>query len=215
MIWVIVLQGQNNNAKFFELEHNAPGTKARAGSLHTDHGTIKTPVFMPVGTQGAVKAISPRELNGMNTPIILGNTYHLYLRPGKEVITEFGGLHKFIGWDKAILTDSGGYQIFSLHELRKIKEEGAYFSSHIDGSKHFFSPENVVEYQRTLGSDIVMVLDECTPYPCTFEQAKKSMDLSARWAKRCKEAFAGSEPLWGHRQFLFGIAQGSMFPELR
>lgn len=209
------LQDGKATNKFFELKHNAPGTKARAGLLHTGHGTIATPVFMPVGTQGAVKAISPRELVSMKTPIILGNTYHLYLRPGKEVITEFGGLHKFIGWDKAILTDSGGYQIFSLHELRKIKEEGAYFRSHIDGSKHFFSPENVVEYQRILGSDIVMVLDECTPYPCTFEQAKKSMDLSARWAKRCKDAFAASEPLWGHPQFLFGIAQGSMFPELR
>ena len=200
---------------FFTLEKAPEGQGPRAGFLETGHGRINTPVFMPVGTQGTVKALDQRTLNEMETPIILGNTYHLYLRPGDKVINHFGGLHKFMNWDRAILTDSGGYQVFSLQELRKLKETGVEFKSHIDGSKHFFSPEKVVDIQRNLGSDIVMVLDECTPYPATIDQAVKSIELSLKWAKESKKAFENSEPLYGHRQFLFAICQGSMYKDLR
>jgi queuine tRNA-ribosyltransferase len=200
---------------FFNLKHRSKDSKARAGLLATDHSEIPTPVFMPVGTQATVKALQPRELHEIGSPIILGNTYHLYLRPGTEVINHFGGLHKFMNWDKSILTDSGGYQVFSLKELRKLTENGVEFQSHIDGSRHLFTPEKVVEIQRTLGSDIVMVLDECTPYPATKEEARKSIDLSAHWAERSKTAFQNTQPLWEHRQFLFSIGQGSMYPEMR
>jgi queuine tRNA-ribosyltransferase len=200
---------------FFNLELTANDCKARTGTITTGHSIIKTPVFMPVGTQGAVKALEQRELLEMDTSIILGNTYHLYLRPGTDVISHFGGLHKFINWGNSILTDSGGYQVFSLQELRKLKEGGVEFRSHIDGSKHFFSPEKVVEIQRILGSDIVMVLDECTSYPSEYHEAKKSMDLSLKWAKASKTAFDNSEPEYEHEQFLFSIGQGSMYPDLR
>jgi queuine tRNA-ribosyltransferase len=202
-------------AEFFSLIETSKDNKARAGLLKTDHSEIPTPVFMPVGTQATVKALQPRELHEIGSPIILGNTYHLYLRPGTEVINHFGGLHKFMNWDRSILTDSGGYQVFSLKELRKLTENGVEFQSHIDGSRHLFTPEKVVEIQRALGSDIVMVLDECTPYPATKEEARKSIDLSAHWAERSKIAFENSKPLWGHRQFLFSIGQGSMYPEMR
>lgn len=200
---------------FFQKVATAQDSKARAGILTTDHGIIETPIFMPVGTQGAVKAIEHRELNENGVQIILGNTYHLYLRPGNEVLQSFGGLHKFNSWDKPILTDSGGYQVFSLKDLRKITEKGVEFRSHLDGSKHIFTPENVIETQRIIGSDIMMPLDECTPYPSTFEYAKKSADMTVRWAKRNKEAFDTTLPRYGHKQFLFGIGQGSIFPELR
>lgn len=189
--------------------------KARAGKLDTGHGAIETPVFMPVGTQGSVKAIEHRELEGIDARIILGNTYHLYLRPGTELIHAAGGLHKFIGWNRAILTDSGGYQVFSLNELRTIEEKGVTFKSHIDGSAHVFTPESVVGIQRELGSDIMMVLDECAPFPCDHEYAYKSNELTVRWAERCKREFERSEPLYGHSQALFGIVQGSIYPEIR
>jgi len=200
---------------FYKLLHTSKDSKARAGMLLTDHSEIPTPVFMPVGTQATVKALEPRELHEIGSPIILGNTYHLYLRPGTEVINHFGGLHKFMNWDKSILTDSGGYQVFSLKELRKLTENGVEFQSHLDGSRHLFTPEKVVEIQRVLGSDIVMVLDECTPYSATKQEARISIDLSAHWAERSKTAFKYSQPLWGHRQFLFSIGQGSMYPEMR
>lgn len=199
----------------FELLKTNDNTKARAGLLRTDNGIIETPIFMPVGTQGTVKALEQRELIELGAQVILGNTYHLYLRPGLEVIKHFKGLHKFISWDKPILTDSGGYQVFSLQDLRKLSEEGVAFKSYIDGSNHFFSPENVVTAQRIFGSDFVMVLDECTPFPAEKQVALKSMELSARWAKRAKKEFSESESLWGHRQFLFSIGQGSMYPDLR
>jgi queuine tRNA-ribosyltransferase len=189
--------------------------KARAGNLETGHGVVETPVFMPVGTQGSVKAIEPRELEGMDARIILGNTYHLYLRPGTDLIQTAGGLHKFIGWNRAILTDSGGYQVFSLHELRSIEEEGVTFKSHIDGSAHVFTPESVVGIQRELGSDIMMVLDECAPFPCDREYASRSNDLTLRWAERCRSEFERSKSLYGHPQALFGIVQGSIYPEIR
>ncbi len=189
--------------------------KARAGIVTTDHGDIETPIFMPVGTQGSVKAIEQRELEEIGAQIILGNTYHLYLRPGTEILGAAGGLHKFIRWDKPILTDSGGYQVYSLTELRKIEEAGVTFKSHLDGSTHFFSPESVVHVERQIGADIIMVLDECTPYPCDRQYATTSNELSVRWAERCKETF-GSEPaLYGHSQALFGIVQGSTYPDIR
>lgn len=202
-------------SNFFQLEKTDPNSKARLGKLYTDHGEIPTPIFMPVGTQGSVKALQQRELYELDAKIILGNTYHLYLRPGTEIMEHFGGLHKFMGWDRPILTDSGGYQIFSLKELRKITEKGAEFRSHIDGSKHFFSPENVVGIQKSLGSDIVMVLDECAPYPAEESYVIKSMQMSMRWAERCKKEFDRTEPKYGHRQFLFGIGQGGMYSDLR
>lgn len=188
---------------------------ARAGVIETDHSKIETPVFMPVGTQGAVKAIEHRELLEIDTKIILGNTYHLYLRPGVELIHRFGGLHKFIGWNQSILTDSGGYQIFSLADLNKISKDGVYFQSHIDGSKHFFTPETVIDIQRYLGSDIMMVLDECVPYPASYEYASKSQELTTDWAIRCKNQFKKTSTLYSHTQAIFGIVQGSVYPDLR
>ena len=200
---------------FFNLEFKSVDCKARTGTISTDNSVIETPVFMPVGTQGTVKAIEQRELNDIGFKIILGNTYHLYLRPGTEVVNHFGGLNKFINWDKSILTDSGGYQVFSLNELRKLSDAGVKFQSHIDGSYHMFTPENVIDTQRKLGSDIIMVLDECTAYPSEYMIAKKSADLSIKWAERCKNTFMETEPLYGKKQFLFGICQGSMYRDLR
>jgi queuine tRNA-ribosyltransferase len=189
--------------------------KARAGLLETEHGVIETPVFMPVGTQGSVKATEQRELMELGTQIILGNTYHLYLRPGMDVIEQAGGLHVFISWQKPILTDSGGFQVFSLNDLRKLSNEGVTFRSHLDGSPHVFTPESVVQIQRQLGSDIMMVLDECTPHPCAFEYAKKSNELTLNWAERSKKAAEKQPPLYGYNQALFGIVQGSIYPEIR
>ena len=200
----------------FKLLHNDPGSSARAGELHTDHGIIPTPVFMPVGTLGAVKAIHPRELRqDLDAPIMLSNTYHLYLRPGTEVLEHAGGLHNFNSWDRPILTDSGGFQVHSLSDIRKITEEGVRFSSHIDGSKHLFSPEGVMDIQRTIGADIIMAFDECTPWPCEREYAEKSMHMTHRWLDRCIERFNSTGPKYGHDQALFPIVQGSTFPELR
>ncbi len=188
---------------------------ARVGRLETSHGVIETPIFMPVGTQGSVKAVEPRELIEHGVQIILGNTYHLYLRPGTEILHETGGLHKFINWQKPILTDSGGFQVFSLAELRAIEEEGVRFQSHIDGSYHSFTPENIINIQRAIGSDIMMVLDECTPYPCEFDYAKKSHERTIRWARRCKERSVKTESLYGSGQAAFAIVQGSIYPLLR
>jgi len=188
---------------------------ARAGLLETDHGVIETPVYMPVGTQGSVKACEHRELIEMGTEIILGNTYHLYLRPGMDIIEQAGGLHRFISWTKPILTDSGGFQVFSLTDLREIKENGVTFRSHHDGSLHIFTPENIIQTQRKFGSDIMMVFDECTPYPCDFKYAKESNEMTVRWAERCKTIFEKSSPYYGHSQALFGILQGSVYPEIR
>jgi len=200
----------------FELLKTSQKTKARLGVLTTDHGTIDTPIFMPVGTLGSVKAVKQDDLiDKVKAQIILGNTYHLYLRPGCDIMSDAGGLHSFINWNRPILTDSGGYQVFSLSDNRELSEKGAQFKSHHDGSKHMFTPENVVETQRILGSDIMMILDECPPYPCEYDYAKKSMDLTHRWAKRGREAFLKSEPLYGHRQFQFGIVQGSTYKDLR
>ncbi|MFH1540904.1 MAG: tRNA guanosine(34) transglycosylase Tgt [Elusimicrobiota bacterium] len=187
---------------------------ARIGILYTAHGNIETPCFMPVGTLGTVKTLSPAELTEINAQIILGNSYHLYLRPGLEVIKNANGLHKFIGWQKPILTDSGGFQVFSHSKLRKIAEEGVEFTSHIDGSKHFFSPEKVIEIQQIFGSDIIMVFDECISYPAEYSYAKSSMDLTLRWAKRSKEAFTSSQ-IHEFTSLLFGIIQGSTFKDLR
>ncbi len=200
----------------FELIKRDDSTKARLGVLRTDHGEIPTPIFMPVGTQATVKAVSQDELRtAINAKIILGNTYHLYLRPGNEIMRQAGGLHKFMNWDRPILTDSGGYQVFSLSGNRTLKEKGVIFKSHLDGSKHEFTPESVMETERILGSDIMMVLDECPPYPSDYSYALNSMELTHRWAARCKTAFEASEPLYGHEQFLFGIVQGSTFKDLR
>lgn len=188
---------------------------ARAGRLQTGHGEVLTPVFMPVGTQGTVKAIDQRDLVDLDARIILGNTYHLYLRPGAEILEKFGGLHGFMKWDRAILTDSGGYQVFSLSELRTIKEEGVTFKSHLDGSKHLFTPEQVVHVQRSIGSDVMMVLDECAPFPCDREYAERSVDLTTRWAERSRQAFESSSPRYGRAQMQFGIVQGSVYEDLR
>ncbi len=201
----------------FEILKTDPLTKARAGLLHTPHGTIETPVFMPVGTLGSVKGMTQQMLEDLGARIILGNTYHLYIRPGHEVIRNLGGLHKFMSWGtpevpRAILTDSGGFQVFSLSKLRKIEEQGVTFRSHLDGSQHFFSSESVVEIQNALGSDIQMQLDECTPYPVSHEAARQSMELSARWAERAKHAWLKTA---GNASTLFPIVQGSMFPDLR
>jgi len=194
---------------------NTDGT-ARAGEITTAHGKIETPIFMPVGTVGSVKAVSQQALkDDIHAQIILGNTYHLYLRPGIEVLKQAGGLHQFMGWDRPILTDSGGYQVYSLAANRKLTEEGATFSSHIDGSKHLFTPERVVDIQRAIGSDIMMVLDECPPYPCEYDYAKKSLGLTHRWALRAKEHLAKSPPLYDYEQNLFPIVQGSTFPDSR
>lgn len=200
----------------FTIEAADPGSSARAATLHTDHGDILTPVFMPVGTAGTVKAMHMHEVHDvLEARIMLGNTYHLYLRPGMEVMRQAGGLHRFSGWDRAFLTDSGGYQVYSLAAQRKIKEEGVWFRSHIDGSKHLFSPESVMEVQRIIGADIVMAFDECTPYPCDLNYARTSMEMTHRWLKRCITWFDASEPLYGHEQALFPIVQGSVYRELR
>jgi queuine tRNA-ribosyltransferase len=191
-------------------------TKARAGEITTDHGKIPTPVFMPVGTGGTVKAIHQKELiEDTFAHIILGNTYHLYLRPGLRILEGAGGLHKFMNWSKPILTDSGGYQVYSLADTRKIKEEGVAFTSHIDGSKHFFTPEYAVDIQRIIGADIIMALDECTPYPCEKNYARKSMEMTHRWLKRCIAQFDSTKPTYGFNQTLFPIVQGSVFNDLR
>jgi queuine tRNA-ribosyltransferase len=191
-------------------------SKARAGWFQTDHGVVETPIFMPVGTQGTVKAVNQQYLeHEIKAQIVLSNTYHLYLRPGTEILEAAGGLHRFMNWNKPILTDSGGYQVFSLTELRKLKETGVEFRSHLDGSKHFFTPEKVIQIQRSIGSDIMMVLDECAPYPCEYEYAKKSVQLTSNWAVLNKNAFINSEPKYGHNQFLFGIIQGSVYKDLR
>lgn len=200
----------------FSISHTDKDSKARAGEIITDHGPIQTPIFMPVGTAGTVKAVHQRELKeDIKAQIILGNTYHLYLRPGLEIIEQAGGLHKFNGWDKPLLTDSGGYQVYSLSSQRKLTEEGAKFTSHIDGSTHFFSPENVMDIQRTIGADIIMAFDECTPYPCEYDYAKKSLDMTHRWLKRCCTRFDETESKYGYSQTLFPIVQGSVYKDLR
>lgn len=200
----------------FKLEKKDPKSKARAGTITTDHGEIKTPIFMPVGTAGTVKGVHQHELKeDIKAQIILGNTYHLYLRPKLDVLQEVGGLHKFINWNGPILTDSGGYQVYSLSGRRKIKEEGATFSSHIDGSKHLFTPEGVMDIQRIIGADIIMAFDECTPYPCDYKYAKNSMHMTHRWLKRCCERFDTTDPLYGYSQTLFPIVQGSTYKDLR
>lgn len=200
----------------FTIEANDQHSDARAGVLQTDHGVINTPIFMPVGTAGTVKAVHQRELEqDIKAQIILGNTYHLYLRPGLQLIENCGGLHRFTGWVRPILTDSGGYQVYSLADSRKISEEGVRFQSHIDGSKQFFTPESVMDIQRTIGADIIMAFDECTPYPCDYSYAKSSMEMTHRWLKRCVEQFRNTEPKYGYSQALFPIVQGSTYPELR
>ena len=200
----------------FELQHTAPGTNARAGLITTDHGTIQTPIFMPVGTVGAVKAVHMRELReDIKAQIILGNTYHLYLRPGLEILQRAGGLHRFNGWDRPILTDSGGFQVFSLSDIRKLTEEGAHFRSHIDGSKHLFTPENNVDTQRIIGADIMMALDECTPGDADYTYAKKSLALTQRWLERGWKRYNETEGLYGYRQAYFPIVQGCVYPDLR
>lgn len=191
-------------------------SKARAGWFETDHGKVETPIFMPVGTQGTVKAVNQTYLaDEIKAQIVLSNTYHLYLRPGTEILEAAGGLHKFMNWQKPILTDSGGYQVFSLSELRKLKSDGVEFKSHLDGSKHFFTPEKVIGIQRSIGSDIMMVLDECAPFPCDYDYAKNSVQLTSNWAVLNKEAFVRSSPLYDHKQFQFGIIQGSIYKDLR
>jgi len=200
----------------FTLQNNDPSSKARAGLLETAHGVIETPIFMPVGTAGTVKTVHQRELkDDIKAQIILGNTYHLYLRPGVDVLEKAGGLHKFNGWDKPILTDSGGYQVFSLSAQRKITEEGATFKSHIDGSKHMFSPERVMDIERIIGADIMMAFDECTPYPCDIDYARKSMHMTHRWLDRCIARFNSTPDKYGYEQNLFPIVQGSVYPDLR
>lgn len=200
----------------FELLATDPETGARAGLLHTDHGSIETPIFMPVGTVGSVKGVLQEQLTDqIKAQIILGNTYHLYLRPGTEILEEAGGLHRFMGWNRPILTDSGGYQVFSLSSNRKLKEEGAVFQSHIDGSRHLFTPENVMDIQRKIGADIVMAFDECTPYPCDYTYARQSMELTHRWLARCFQRFNETEPLYNYHQSLFPIVQGSVYSDLR
>ncbi len=200
----------------FNLVANDKKSGARAGVVKTDHGEIHTPIFMPVGTAATVKAVHQRELKeDINAEIILGNTYHLYLRPGLDIISGAGGLHQFNGWDRPILTDSGGYQVYSLGDNRKIEEWGVNFQSHIDGSKHMFSPEHVMDIQRVIGADIIMAFDECTPYPCEFDYAQKSMHMTHRWLKRCIERFNSTEGHYGYDQTLFPIVQGSVYPDLR
>lgn len=200
----------------FTLATTDTQSSARAGVLHTAHGAIETPIFMPVGTAGSVKAVHQRELEqDIKAQIILGNTYHLYLRPGTDLLQQAGGLHKFTGWQKPILTDSGGYQVYSLGHNRKITEEGVVFKSHIDGSKHTFTPERVMDIERQIGADIIMAFDECTPYPCDYSYAKNSMHLTHRWLKRCVERVDTTEPIYGYEQALFPIVQGSVYSDLR
>ena len=200
----------------FELQHTSIGSRARAGQFHTDHGIVETPVFMPVGTVGSVMGIHFRDLKeDIKARIILGNTYHLYLRPGIDVLEKAGGLHRFNGWDKPILTDSGGFQVFSLGDIRKITEEGAKFQSHIDGSRHMFTPERVIDIQRSIGADIIMAFDECTPGDADYDYAKKSLELTQRWLERCMNQFSATQPKYGYTQSLFPIVQGCVYPDLR
>jgi queuine tRNA-ribosyltransferase len=200
----------------FTITHKDKNSSARSGKILTAHGEIETPVFMPVGTGGTVKAVHQRELaNDLNAHIILGNTYHLYLRPGIEILQKAGGLHKFMQWDRAMLTDSGGYQVYSLSAMRKLTPEGALFNSHIDGSKHLFTPENIVDIQRQIGADIIMALDECAPFPCDHKSASKSIDLTHHWLARGFEHFTRTTPVYGHEQSFFPIVQGSVHADLR
>ncbi len=200
----------------FELLATDPSSSARRGRLTTPHGVVETPIFMPVGTQGSVKAIHPDELRALDAHIILGNTYHLWVRPGMDVIREAGGLHRFMNWNAPILTDSGGFQVFSLAKLRKLKEEGCYFNNHVDGTPMFLGPETAMEIQATLGSDIAMLFDECTPYPCEHGDAKKSLELTLRWARRCRDWIDQNQPQTGGApQLHFGIVQGSTYQDLR
>ena len=200
----------------FKLLHTDPASKARAGEITTAHGKIQTPIFMPVGTAATVKGVHQRDLKQeVNPDIILGNTYHLYLRPGTEILQQAGGLHKFMGWDRPLLTDSGGYQVYSLSANRKIKEEGVKFKSHIDGSYHVFTPENAIDIQRQIGADIIMAFDECTPYPCEYKYAKASMHMTHRWLDRCLAQDKNSPFLYGYEQTLFPIVQGSTYKDLR
>lgn len=200
----------------FELQATDPETGARAGLLHTDHGIIETPIFMPVGTVATVKAVLQEQLEqDIKAQIILGNTYHLYLRPGLEILEQAGGLHRFMGWQRPILTDSGGYQVFSLSGNRKITPEGVMFQSHIDGSRHLFSPEKVIDIQRKIGADIIMAFDECTPYPCEYQYAHQSMQLTHQWLERCIKSMQETRPAYGHSQSLFPIVQGSVYKDLR
>ncbi|MEO1713298.1 MAG: tRNA guanosine(34) transglycosylase Tgt [Bacteroidota bacterium] len=200
----------------FSIDQADPQSSARAGTMQTDHGTIQTPIFMPVGTAGTVKSIHQRELEEqINAQIILGNTYHLYLRPGIDILEQAGGLHQFIGWDRPMLTDSGGYQVYSLSNRRKIQEEGVAFQSHIDGARHFFRPEDAIDIQRSIGADIIMAFDECTPYPCERKYATDSMHLTHRWLKRCCEHFDQTQDRYGYTQTLFPIVQGSTYHDLR
>ena len=200
----------------YKLQATAPGSEARAGIITTDHGEIETPIFMPVGTLGSVKGVHTREIrDDIKAQIILGNTYHLYLRPGIEILEKAGGLHKFNGWERPILTDSGGFQVFSLSSNRKLKEEGAYFRSHIDGSKHLFTPEGVVDIQRSIGADIMMALDECAPGTADYDYAKQSLGLTHRWLKRGWDRFNTTEGKYGYRQTFFPIVQGCVYPDLR
>jgi queuine tRNA-ribosyltransferase len=200
----------------FSVVSSDPLSKARAGVLETDHGPVETPMFMPVGTVGTVKAVPQHDLsNDIGAQIILGNTYHLYLRPGVDIINKAGGLHKFMHWDKPILTDSGGYQVYSLSGIRKITEDGVKFKSHIDGSSHIFTPEYAIDIQRNIGADIIMAFDECTPYPCEFKYARESMEMTHRWLKRCISRMDETNPKYDYQQALFPIVQGSTFPELR
>lgn len=198
----------------FTLQHT--DSNARAGLIETAHGPIETPIFMPVGTAATVKAVHQHELDeAIGAQIILGNTYHLYLRPGLDILQQAGGLHRFNGWNKPMLTDSGGYQVYSLAHRRKIKEEGVTFQSHIDGSRHVFTPEGVMDIQRRIGADIIMAFDECTPYPCDYRYAKNSLDLTHRWLERCIQRFNSTDPIYGYEQTLFPIVQGSTYPDLR
>ncbi len=200
----------------FKIHGKDPKSNARCGTITTDHGEIQTPIFMPVGTAGTVKAVHQKELKEqVKAQIILGNTYHLFLRPGMEILESAGGLHQFINWDRPMLTDSGGYQVYSLAANRKIKEEGVKFKSHIDGSPQFFSPESAIDIQRTIGADIIMAFDECTPYPCEYGYAKKSMDMTHRWLTRCITHMGNTQPKYGHQQTLFPIVQGSTYKDLR
>jgi len=202
--------------KMFTVTANDRDSKARAGILKTSHGDVPTPVFMPVGTAGTVKGVLHRDLiNDIGAGIILGNTYHLYLRPGMEILKAAGGLHRFMSWSRALLTDSGGYQVFSLSEIRKVTAEGVTFRSHIDGSKHLFTPENTIDIQRVIGADIMMVLDECTPYPCDHRQALRSLRITSHWLERAVKRYNETEPLWGYPQALFPIVQGSTWEDLR
>jgi queuine tRNA-ribosyltransferase len=209
-------EGFRGKTDLFDLHFTDPASSARAGTLHLPHGDVETPIFMPVGTAGTVKAVQQKDLkDSIGAQIILGNTYHLYLRPGTEVIHAAGGLHKFIHWDRPMITDSGGYQVYSLAQQRKIKEEGVKFRSHIDGSLHVFTPESTIDIQRKIGADIIMAFDECTPYPCDERYAQKSMHMTHRWLDRCIEHFNNTNTLYGHEQILAPIVQGSTYPYLR